>query len=161
MGNIKDIVDLTTQLKNSVQDRKVAAEIFKIQSLILSVQKEDAALVSENLDLKKKIFELEKEIFNLQNKILELEKENLALKERPSPVNLKDKYTFIKELGIYKSKESGHYFCTSCLMKNIESPLTERQSGWQCELKGCDKFYSNPSYNYPQQQTDYDPYEYL
>jgi hypothetical protein len=147
MGAIKDIVDLTTQLSSSVQDRKLVAEIFQIQMLILTVQKDDATLVSENLDLKKKIFELEKEIFNLQNKILELEKENLALKENPSPVNLKDKYTFIKELGIYQSKESGHYFCTSCLMKNIESPLTTKQNGWRCELQGCDKFYSNPSYH--------------
>jgi ribosomal protein L37AE/L43A len=146
MGAIKDVVDLTTQLASSIQDRKVSTEIFKIQSLILSVQKEDTALVSENLDLKKKIFELEKEIFNLQNKILVLEKDNLALKEKPSPVNLQDKYDFIKELGIYKSKESGHYFCTSCLMKNIESPLTEKQSGWHCELKDCGKYYSNPSY---------------
>jgi len=144
MGNIKDIVDLTTQLANSVQDRKVSAEIFKIQSLILSVQKEDAALVSENLDLKKKIFELEKE--------------NLALKEKPSPINLKDQYTFIKALGIYKSKESGHYFCTSCLMNNIESPLTDKQNGWRCELRGCGKFYSNPSYQPPPEEK-YDPYK--
>jgi hypothetical protein len=155
MGAIKDVVDLTTQLANSVQDRKVASEIFKIQSLILSVQKDDAALVSENLDLKKKIFELEKENFNLQ-------KENLALNEKPSPVNLKDKYTFVKELGIYQSKESGHYFCTSCLTKNIESPLTNKQNGWRCELKECDKFYENPSYQYSHQvESDYDPYKSL
>jgi hypothetical protein len=152
MGNIKDIIDLITQLANSTQDRKIAAEIFKIQSLILSVQNDDAALVSENLDLKKKIFELEKETFNLQNKISALEKENITLKEKPSPVNLKDKYTFIKDLGIYKSNESGHYFCTSCLMNNIESPLTTKQNGWRCELRGCDKFYNNPSYQPPPQK---------
>jgi hypothetical protein len=148
MGNIKDIVDLTTQLANSVQDRKVAAEIFKIQSLILSVQKDDAALVSENLDLKKKIFELEKE--------------NLALKEKSSAKNLQDKYNFNSTYGVYVSKESGHYFCTSCLMKNIESPLTKKENGWRCELKGCDKFYENPSYQYSQKyETDYDPFKNL
>jgi ribosomal protein L37AE/L43A len=151
MGAIKDVVDITTQLANSVQDRKVSAEIFKIQSLILSVQKDDAELVSENLDLKKKIFEFEKEIFNLQNKhageISNLQNKILALEEKFSANNLQDKYVFAKELGIYKSKESGHYFCTSCLMKNIESPLTEKQSGWHCELKDCGKFYSNPSYH--------------
>ena len=132
MGTIKDITDLTIDLINTTQDRKLTAKITAIQSLIATLQSEQSATVTENLDLRKKIFELEKE--------------NLALKEKPSPVNLKDKYTFIKELGIYKSKEAGHYFCTSCLMKNIESPLTEKENGWQCEVKGCDKFYSNPSY---------------
>jgi hypothetical protein len=150
MGAIKDIVDLTTQLSSSVQDRKLASEILQIQMLILTVQKDDAALVSENLDLKKKIFEFEKEIFNLQNKhageISNLQNKILVLEEKYSTNNLQDKYVFVKELGIYKSKESGHYFCTSCLMKNIESPLTEKQSGWRCEIKDCDKFYSNPSY---------------
>jgi hypothetical protein len=61
MGAIKDIVDLTTQLCSSVQDRETAAKILAIQTLILSVQKDDAALVSENFDLKKKIFDLEQQ----------------------------------------------------------------------------------------------------
>lgn len=146
MGTIKDIVDLTTQLRGSVKDRKFAAEILQIQTLILMVQKEDAALVSENLDLKKQI--------------LELEKENLALKEKSSDKNLRDKYIFNSTYGVYESKESGHYFCTSCLMKNIESPLTKKQNGWRCELKDCSKFYSNPSYQPPQQET-YDPFKNL
>jgi len=148
MGAIKDIVDLTTQLSSSVKDRKFAAEVLKIQTLILTVQKEDSALVSENLDLKKKIFELEKD--------------NLALKEKSFDKNLRDKYKFNSTYGIYESKESGHYFCTSCLMKNIESPLTKKDNGWQCEVKDCDKFYENPSYQYPKQhESDYDPYKNL
>jgi hypothetical protein len=138
MGTIKDIVDLAIQLGRSVQDRKLAAEIFKIQKLILTVQKDDAALVSENLDLKKKIFELEKD--------------NLALNKKSFAKGLQDKYDFIKELGIYKSKESGHFFCTSCLMKNIESPLTEKPSGWRYELKDCGEFYSNPSHHLPKRR---------
>lgn len=162
MGAIKDIVDLTTQLSNSVQDRKLAAEILQIQTLILSVQKENTALVSENLDLKKKIFELEKENLNLQNKhseeISNLQKKILSLEEESSAKSLRDKYNFNSTYGIYESKESGHYFCTSCLMKNIESPLTEKQNGWQCELKDCNKFYSNPSYNPPNDTQNYDPF---
>ena len=72
--------------------------------------------MTKNLDLKKKIFELEKrhadEISNLTNKY---EKQILALEGKLAANKLQDKYEFIKELGIYKSKESGHYFCTSCL----------------------------------------------
>ena len=135
MGAIKDIIDLTTQLSSSIQDRKLAAEIRQIQTLILIVQRDDATLVTENFDLKKKIFELEKEM--------------LAVEEKFSAKKLQDKYNFNSTYGIYESKESRHYFCTSCLMKNIESPLTEKQSGWQCELKDCNKFYRNPSYQYP------------
>lgn len=132
MGAIKDIIELTTQLSSSVQDRKLAAEIFQIQTLILSVQRENAALVTENLNLKKKIFELEKEKF--------------ATDEKLSAKKLQGKYDFNSTYGIYESKESGHCFCSSCLMKNIESPLTVTKSGWRCELKDCGKFYSNPSF---------------
>ena len=157
MGAIKDIVDLTTQLSSSVQDRKLATEILKIQTLILSVQREDAELVTENLNLKKKTLELEKghaeEISNLKKKIFELENKFSAIK-------LQDKYNFNSTYGVYESKESGHHFCTSCLMKNIESPLTEKQNGWQCELKDCNKFYSNSSYCPPPQEP-YDPFEHL
>jgi regulator of replication initiation timing len=136
MGAIKDIVDLITQL-NSI--------MLKIQTLILTVQEEDAALVSENLDLKKKIFELEK-------KYSAFEEKHSAPQEKSSTENLQDKYVFIKELGIYKSKESGHYFCASCLMKNIESPLTQKQGGWRCELKDCGIFYKNPAYQAPKRK---------
>ncbi len=155
MGAIKDIVDLITQLNSS---------ILKIQTLILTVQEEDAALVSENLDLKKRIFELEKKYStfeekrsalqekssaeNLQDKyeFIKEEEKHSVLQEKSSAENLQDKYEFIKEFGIYKSKESGNYFCASCLMKNIESPLTQRRTGWRCESKGCGKFYTNPAY---------------
>jgi len=155
MGAIEDIVDLITQLNS---------RILKIQTLILTVQKEDAALVSENLDLKKKIFEFEKKYStfeekpsalqekssaeNLQDKydIIKEEKKHSAPQKKSSTKNVQDKYDFITELGIYKSKESGHYFCFSCLMKNIESPLTEKQGGWWCESKDCGKFYIDPSY---------------
>ena len=71
MGAIKDIVDLTTQLSSSVQDRKLAAEILQIQMSILVVQREDAELVTE-------------EITALQNKIL-------AIEGKFSAINLRDR----------------------------------------------------------------------
>jgi hypothetical protein len=46
MGTIKDLVDLTTQLANSMEDRRVASELNAIQSLILNVQSD---LFSEQL----------------------------------------------------------------------------------------------------------------
>jgi hypothetical protein len=96
----------------------------------------------------------------LENKIVELEKKILVLENEKSNIKLQDKYNFVEKLGISKSKETGHYFCTSCLMKNIESPLTTKQNGWQCELQGCDRFYSNPSYQPPPEEK-YDPFKNL
>ena len=99
-------------------------------------------LEKDNLALQIRNSALEKQIVGLEKKIL-------ALENKKPDIKVQDRYEFIKEFGISKSKESGHYFCTSCLMKNIESPLTEKQSGWRCELKDCGKFYKNPSYQSP------------
>ncbi|OGV50775.1 MAG: hypothetical protein A2017_12840 [Lentisphaerae bacterium GWF2_44_16] len=73
MGTIKDLVDLTTQLANSVQDRKIAAELNAIQSLILKIQSEQATLHETNIELreerlafKERIQELEAEIERLK-----------------------------------------------------------------------------------------------
>jgi len=142
MGAIKDIIDLTTQLSSSVKDRKFAGEISQIQSLISAVQIDNASLVSEKLELEKKIFELEKEIFNL----------NKSKSEEMS--KLREKYTFDKSKGIYRSNETGHYFCTSCLLNNIESPLSQNECGWSCQLKQCDKFYADPAYSPSFQEPD-------
>ena len=51
MGTIKDIVDLSTQLANSVADRKIVDELNKIQSLTLQLQ-------SELVDLYEKKYEI-------------------------------------------------------------------------------------------------------
>lgn len=80
-----------------------------------------------------------------------------APKEKTAAEILQEKYEFIKKFGIYKSKESGRYFCAACLMNNIESPLTEKLSGWQCQLKDCGQFYIKPGYKEPKRkrQTKY------
>lgn len=155
MGTIKDIIDLTTQLSKSVKDRKLATEISQIQSLISTVQIENSSLVSENLELKQKIFKLEKEISNLNQ---EQTKEISALKKKLSAGKLQDKYTFNSTYGFYEFKEDGHPFCASCLLKNIESPLTVKPSGWRCELSECNKFYRNPSFKVTKRENPYRKY---
>lgn len=74
MSAIKDIMDLVTQLRNSVQDRKFAAEITQIQSLVSAVQLENSSTISENLDLKTENFELKNENSILGQRISDLEK---------------------------------------------------------------------------------------
>ncbi|MBN1475067.1 MAG: hypothetical protein JW914_10650 [Syntrophaceae bacterium] len=67
-------------------------------------------------------------------------------KEKSAAEILQEKYEFVQQFSICKSKESGRYFCPSCLMKGIESPLTEKFTGWQCEFKECGEFYVKPGY---------------
>ncbi len=147
MSAIKDVIDLTVKLVDRVKDRKLAEEIRQIQSLISLVQSENAVIVSANLELEKKVFELEKVISNLEQS------------QSKEVSQMKEKYSFVKECGIYQLKDgkSNHYFCASCLLHGIESPLLENSSGWKCQSKECDKFYMNPEWTPPQINYDYDP----
>jgi hypothetical protein len=62
-------------------------------------------------------------------------------------------FEFISRLGVYRHKKTGVYYCTSCLKKdNLISPLREYQAGWQCQVKSCEKFYTNPDYKKPPRQ---------
>jgi len=62
MGTIKDLVDLTTQLANNVQDRKIASELNAIQSLILKLQSEQAILHETNIELREERLSLKERI---------------------------------------------------------------------------------------------------
>ena len=62
---------------------------------------------------------------------------------------LRSNYEFDKRTGIHKHMMTSEPVCTACLLQGIESPLTESDEGWQCNNRGCDKFYLNPNYNPP------------
>ena len=51
MGTIKDLVDLVNQLSSSEQDRKFAAELRQIQSMIGAIQSEHAAIHEQRIEL--------------------------------------------------------------------------------------------------------------
>jgi len=72
MGTIKDLVDLVTQLANSVKDRKIASELNAIQSLILKLQAEQASLHEANVELREERLSLKERIQDLEAKIQEL-----------------------------------------------------------------------------------------
>jgi len=72
MGTIKDIVDLTTQLTNSVQDRKLASDLNKIQSLILALQSEQAVLHEANIELLEERHSLKERVQQLEAEIQKL-----------------------------------------------------------------------------------------
>lgn len=79
MGTIKDLIDLTTQLVNSVKDRKIASELNAIQTLILELQKEQAGLHESNIELRE-------EKLSYKEKIQKLEAEIEKLKTLPISV---------------------------------------------------------------------------
>ena len=72
MGTIKDLVDLATQLVNSVEDRKIASELREIQTLALTLQSEQASLHEANIKLREEKIELSDKIRSLERKIEEL-----------------------------------------------------------------------------------------
>jgi septation ring formation regulator EzrA len=72
MGTIKDLVDLTTQFANTVEDRKIASELNSIQTLILKLQSEQASLHETNIELREERLSLKERIQELETTIHEL-----------------------------------------------------------------------------------------
>lgn len=79
MGTIKDLVDLTTQLANSIQDRKIASELNAIQSLILQLQSEQASLHEANINLRDERLSLKEQIQELGAEIEELKSASISV----------------------------------------------------------------------------------
>jgi uncharacterized protein YbaR (Trm112 family) len=125
MGTIKDIVDLTTQLSNSVTDRKIAAELNKIQSLILSLQSEQADIHEVNMKLREELYE-----FRLKNDALKKEMSDQAGWE-----DKLSKYWLIKTDGgatvyVYMGQDvPQHYVCPSCTSKKLTEILQDCGDG--------------------------------
>lgn len=56
---------------------------------------------------------------------------------------------FDSRLGIYRDRKTGLYYCPSCHVKKLRSPLKEGPRGWFCAVKDCRLSYSNPDYVAP------------
>lgn len=82
MGTIKDIVDMATQLANSVEDRRVAAELNNIQKMILAVQSEQAAQHEKNMALNEERNSLLQRIRDLEAEVVRLK--STTKMDRPS-----------------------------------------------------------------------------
>lgn len=52
-------------------------------------------------------------------------------------------------VGVSRHKATGEYFCTSCLIHRIVSPVRQDETGWYCLRKGCEQKYPNPKYKPP------------
>ena len=81
MGAVKDLVDLITQLSNSIEDRKFAAELRDIQGMIGGIQSEHAAMHEQRIELMTNNAELKQIIASLKGDIVNLQQEISNLKD--------------------------------------------------------------------------------
>jgi polyhydroxyalkanoate synthesis regulator phasin len=80
MGAIKDIVDLATQLSESVQNRKFSADLMEIIRLINTIQGDQVRLTEDNLQLMSNKVALERTISSFESDIARLQDEVSKLK---------------------------------------------------------------------------------
>ena len=87
MGAIKDVVDLATQLSESVQDRKFASDLMKIIQLINTIQSEQASLTESNIELMTENSKLKQSITALESDITKLEQQISGLQNPTSNIS--------------------------------------------------------------------------
>ena len=118
MGAIKDIIDLVTQLANSVEGRKLANELNHIQTLILSIQSEHAELHEKNIHLREEGLDFKGRILELEGQIRELSSASThAISQEPSCPNCSTNSTpfYMSPIGRrLQSVAGGTHRCSKC-----------------------------------------------
>lgn len=71
------------------------------------------------------------------NLIIYIFKINNKIKKLNSNIKLK----FDNKIGCYYDNE-GQYYCTSCFLKNIYSPLKHTKRYYKCMMRDCEKEYT-------------------
>ena len=145
LGTIKDIVDISTQLANSVNDRKITSELNAIQSLTLQLQSEQLSLGETNLDLKENLFSLKNELTkvkeeraNLARKCSDLEKEVSSLRTQVDKKTIP--HDFVERLGVlFKRDSTGSYLpvahCPECRRPLVS--IDPSVIPYMCNKPGC------------------------
>ncbi|MFT5207311.1 MAG: hypothetical protein ACI9CF_001063 [Candidatus Omnitrophota bacterium] len=129
VANLKDIAEL--------QDLAI-----DLRGIVLSLQEDKNIYLEKNMNLLEEISNLRKEVQVLND--------NLVGKD-----DFPDDVKFVPNLGFWSSEETGLTYCTSCKQNGMMSPLSVSSSGWHCEVKSCDKYYSNPNWEPPRQAVPY------
>ena len=88
MGAIKDLIDLVTQLTNSLEDRKFAAELREIQSMIGNIQSEHAEIYEQRMELMTENAELKQVIASLKVEIAALKQQKEADSQQQKNKNI-------------------------------------------------------------------------
>ena len=72
MGSIKDIVDLITQLRNSINDRKITSELLQIQQYVDDIHSECLQAKERALDYKIELSSEKEKLISCHRKIRNL-----------------------------------------------------------------------------------------
>jgi len=88
MGAIKDVVDLATQLSESVQDRRFTSDLFKIIQLVNTIQSEQASLTEKNIELMSENADLKQSISVFKSDIAILNQQISNLKNQAGDIPL-------------------------------------------------------------------------
>lgn len=137
MSAIKDLVDLLTQLVESVQDRKTKDQLLPLREKVLEVREAQFEMEQRHAE---ELSELKEEhaaqVAELKAEVTRLVAEN----DRP-----KVTLTFREDTGTYVDSDSGLHYCTYCLkqLPPTEQPMQDHGHGWLCPL--CSKSYNDPS----------------
>ena len=142
MGAIKDVVDLLTQLIDSAKDRKFAAELFNIQSMIGDIQSEQADLHEKNIELMTENAELKKSIASLQQEIT-----NAQTPQSPSTDKLS-----AEEVKILLLLNPSKSLTADQVAQDTELDLT-RAEYWLEELPQKDLIYTQMSISFPDEHS--------
>lgn len=145
MGAIKDLVDLVTQLNNSVEDRKFAGELREIQKMIGGIQSEHAAiheqriqLLTENAEHKQVIASLKEEIAALKQ-----QKEQSKHQQATSQGSITKEEEQILLLLTKSQKATAHQ-----IAHQLQFDLTKTEY-WLERLSDNDMIYSSLAANQP------------
>jgi len=103
VSTIKTLLDLTTNLAERVQDRKLAIEMRDIQRLILVLQSEHFELQEARLELKLECSDLKQCLSVLEPQIAMLKKENAEAKKTISKLT-EDLHKITPKSKEYKMK---------------------------------------------------------
>ena len=137
MGTIKDIVELSTQLANSVSDRKIATELNNIQSLTLKLQSEQVNIHEQNMKLREDLI-IEKE---------KSQRLSVLVKKLESQLEVKGKIQYEKpSYWLIDGDQKDGPFCQRCY--DVENRLVRLQGDdydyWRC--RDCKNGFCGPKF---------------
>ena len=65
----------------------------------------------------------------------------------------KPRLIFEENQGVFRDTKTGILYCPSCIVKNIQSPLSKNDGYWRCVLKDCRATFDDLNHIAPQVKT--------
>ncbi|MGA2544426.1 MAG: hypothetical protein ABSG78_22985 [Verrucomicrobiota bacterium] len=139
MGEIKDVIDLITKLRDEIGNRKVAEVVDRIQPLLISFQSAQVSLMEKHTDLLTEKLKLTQKIAELEADVANLKRQQFA-----KPRRFSDGYQFFPSISLWAESgvSSPPFLCSKCFAKEIISPVQDGPHGWKCRT--CGEYFADP-----------------